>query len=65
MLTTIEKDLIACLTAYEMDEDEVVGIMLLLQTSKEQNLLLEWIEDNTSAEKEEVIAEALRIHKSM
>lgn len=62
-LTELQRGLMALLKAYELEEDEAVGVMLLLKETSHQEEMLTWIENNTSADQNEVIQAALDITK--
>ena len=62
-LTTLQKELIYLLKAYGMKQDEVVGVMLILDTEKKLNEMYKWIETHTSASLNEVMEAALQIHR--
>ena len=64
-LSQLEKDLIQLFKAYEMDEDEVIGTMLMLKNKDNQKQMYKWIENNTAATIEEVINEAERLYKNL
>ena len=62
-LTELQRGLMALLKAYELEEDEAVGVILLLKETRHQEAMLTWIENNTSADQNEVIQAALDITK--
>ena len=62
-LTTLQKELVYLLKAYEIQQNEAVGVMLLLDTEEKQIKMYEWIELNTAATVSEVIEAAMHIHK--
>ena len=62
-LTQLQKDLIMLLKAYGLEMDETVGVILLLKETRHQEAMLTWIENNTSADQNEVIQAALDITK--
>ena len=63
MLTNMEKALIAGLKIFEMQEEEIIAIMIAMDTEQKQNQLLEWMEKNPKATASEVLTEMVRITK--
>ena len=61
VLSQLQKELIYLFKAYEMTEDEVIGVMLLLKEPSQQKAMMSWIESHTAATIDEVIQEALRL----
>ncbi len=60
-LTELQKFLIACFKAYEMDETDTVGSMLLLKKESMQEEMLEWIKTHTDATIQEVLNQVWKI----
>jgi hypothetical protein len=60
-LSELQKELILLFKAYEMTEDEVIGVMLLLKKPSQQKAMRTWIESHTAATIDEVIQEAVRL----
>ena len=60
-LTELQKLLIACFKAYGMDMDETVCVMLILDKEEMQNEMLNWIKQNTSAPKEDLLMKVMSI----
>ncbi len=61
MLSSRRKLLLCCLNAYEMEEDEAIGISLILNKEGKVDEMLEWMEHHTTATPEEVLRGALEI----
>ena len=60
-LTPAQKYLIKWLKVMKCSEDETIGIMLLMDTPKKQDDLMQWLAKNQKATPSEILGIALEI----
>ncbi len=62
-LTPAQKHLICWLKVMGMNEDDVIGIMLLMDTPKKRDDLMRWMAENRTATPSDIIRKAMDIAK--
>ena len=64
VLTRKEELLIDGLMMFNVKKEEIMGIMLLLDTAEKQDLMLEYMKNNKTASERELMRKALQITHS-
>ena len=60
-LTPAQLHLIKWLKVMKVEEDEMVGVMLLLQTALQREKMMEWLSQHHAATPSEILGKAMEI----